>query len=130
MSDDSDESEEDVTMSDNSDESEEDIKEKWENSEAKRILVQDLRDGTIPLTKEEMRPRVVYNLPDRPEFRKWPQRNFTTNLRNLRAAIQRKNETSKFEEEALAKDQKLYPKPANNYQGEPRWEGSDVQHFL
>ena len=106
------------------------VKERWENSEAKRILERDLHNGTIPLTSEEMAPRVVYNLPDRPEFRKWPQDRFQNNLQNLREAIRCKKETTKWEEEALAEDQKLHPKPTHNYQGEPRWVGSDAEHLL
>ena len=56
----------------------------WKDSAAKEQLKQDLLDGTIPLDSSEMGPRAVYELENRPEFRKFVYEKFRTNLNSLR----------------------------------------------
>jgi hypothetical protein len=56
--------------------------EKWGKSEAKKLLKQDIIDGTV---KDQDDPRDVYYT--RPEFQKYEFDNFKTNLKNLKEAI-------------------------------------------
>jgi hypothetical protein len=50
----------------------------WKNSEAKRLLLQDLTSGEIPLDPKEMEPAQVY--PQRPEFTDFGYERFRKNL--------------------------------------------------
>lgn len=102
----------------------------WRYSLAKEQLLRDLTVGTIPLDKDEMGPKDVYNLPDRPEFRKYRYENFRTNLNTLRKAIIQKQASAISDSAALARDLQKYPTRAYNHRGEPRWEGSAAQESL
>lgn len=55
---------------------------KWGRSEAKKLLKQDIIDGTV---KDEHDPSDVYR--SRPEFQQYDFDNFKTNLKNLKALI-------------------------------------------
>jgi hypothetical protein len=103
---------------------------KWGNSEAKEILQQDLLSGRIPFDGKEWTPQVVYDLPDRPQFRLYPYKNFVTNLRNLRILIKGQTEYAASDVLALAHDRRIYPVASVDQQGAPRWEGSSAQTWL
>jgi len=103
---------------------------RWDGSDAKYQLEADLWDGTIPLTKEEMMPRVAYDLEDRPMFRVFPYPKFRTHLCNLRKKTTKAKQLGLDEEAMLAHDRQLYPTAAFNSEGKPRWEGSDAEASL
>lgn len=100
----------------------------WLNSEAKKLLLQDLRDGTIPVDSKSMAPKTVYLL--RPEFAEFDYKNFPGRLRSARQQIISKNNCAASDSTAFAHDRQLYPKAANNHRGEPRWEGSETERLL
>ena len=102
----------------------------WKYSLAKEELEEGLTNGTIPLDDRLMGPQEVYNIPDRPSFRKYPYENFKNNLKNLREAITLKKETAVSDSAALAQDLLRYPRPTHNCRGKPRWEKSPAQKFL
>jgi hypothetical protein len=64
---------------------------KWAESEAKRLLNQDIREGRVPATakdssgKRTMALKDIYALP--PEFQLYKYGNFSSRLSSLRAAI-------------------------------------------
>ena len=102
----------------------------WQNSKAKKLLLQDLCMGTIPLDSKTMPPCEVYR--QRPEFAEFDgnYKNFPGRLRTARQQIIHKNNCSASDSAALAHDRQIYPKTANNHRGEPRWEGSETEQLL
>jgi len=100
----------------------------WSKSEAKQILLGMLRDGSIPLTSEEMGPQVAY-MTDA-EFAKWPYTQFRDRLNDYRKSIRGKKVRASFDEEALLHDRSLFPKQSTTSSGKPRWEGSEAERLL
>lgn len=100
----------------------------WKDSEAKRLLVQDLMSGEIPLDPNEMEPAQVYL--QRPEFANFGYERFRDRLRDLRAQIRASKHHASSDSAALAHDRRIYPKKTNNHRGEPRWEGSEAERLL
>jgi hypothetical protein len=108
--------------------SEQEEKPDWRKSKAKRLLEEDLTKGTIPLESDEMGAREVYG--QRPEFSEFEYAHFTDRLRDLRKQIGQKKDIAFADCAALARDRAIYPKPAHNHRGEPRWEGSEAERLL
>jgi hypothetical protein len=100
----------------------------WKDSDAKRLLVQDLMSGEIPLDPNEMEPATVYL--QRPEFADFRYERFRDRLRFLRAQIHASKHHASSDSAKLAHDRQIYPKKSNNHRGEPRWEGSDAEQLL
>ena len=105
----------------------------WENSEGKKLLLNDLRSGAIPLDPKLMKPAVAFQR--RPEAFSVPnyedgKRLFGGRLRSAREQVRERNERSSVEAAALEQDRKIHPKPAVNHRGEPRWEGSAAEMLL
>jgi hypothetical protein len=100
----------------------------WRNTEAARLLEKDLMEDNIPLDAEDMEPRVVYF--QRPEFSDVDYEKFRRNLNEMRKRHRAMKSRANDDAEALAHDRRIYPKPAFNHRGEPRWEGSDAEKSL
>jgi hypothetical protein len=100
----------------------------WGKSEAKRLLLYDLRHGVIPLDSSSMAPRDAYL--QRPEFCVTGYKNFPSRLRSAREQTKLKNSRCVSDSAAFAHDRRIYPKPATNHRGEPRWEGSETERLL
>lgn len=86
--------------------------------------------GKIPVDGDKMGPSKVYNLPDRPQFRKVEYKKFRDNLNRLRTGLKKKKKQANEDAEYLAQDRKLKPKPTHNHRGEPRYEGSETEYWL
>lgn len=93
----------------------------------KKLLLQDLRSGTIPL---DMPPRDVYV--QRPELAEFDgsYKHFPGCLRLARKQIICKNHSSASDSAALAHDRDFFLQVANITEGGPRWEGSAAQRHL
>ena len=107
--------------------------ESWADSEGKKLLLQDLRSGVIPLDPNAMKPATAFRL--RPDAFSVPNyaegmRLFAGRLRAAREQIKEKRERSSLEAAALEEDRKVHPKPTTNHRGEPRWEGSAAERLL
>jgi len=100
----------------------------WQYSQAKKLLVQDLLNGTIPLDSLVMGPQEVYQ--QHPEFRQYDFNRFRDQLRDLRKKLSEKNDCSASDNMALAHDRRIHPMPTHNHRGEPRWEGSKSERLL
>jgi hypothetical protein len=101
----------------------------WQNSEAKKLLLQDLRSGAIPLDSKSMSPKDAYL--KRPEFAEFGGYvNFPSRLRSARQQIDCMNNRAATDSAGLAHDRRIYPKAAKNHRGEPRWEGSEAERLL
>lgn len=97
---------------------------KWQNSDAKKLLHQDILDGRVVDT---MTPKKVLGM--RPEYVPYAK-NFGTNLRNLQKAIRDNQARADSDSAALAHDRRIFPPSANTFQGYPRWDGSGAQRLL
>ncbi|GKY90939.1 hypothetical protein MPSEU_000066700 [Mayamaea pseudoterrestris] len=101
---------------------------RWECSQAKKLLQEDLESGRVPLESNYMKPKDVYNL--RPEYQATDYSKFAGRLRSLRKILLDRKERAVSDTEAYNHDRLLYPKPTHNERGEPRWEGSAASLFL
>lgn len=101
----------------------------WRKSDAKKLLYQDLVDGTIPLTVLEMDPADVHW--QRPEYVEVPYDQFKDRLKDMRERISTERNQSELDEAGLARDRGIFPKQAyDKDRGYPRWEGSAAQKWL
>jgi hypothetical protein len=99
--------------------------EPWANSEAKKMLIVMINDGTIT---EDSNVEEVYN--SQQEFQKYNIRNFRTNIRNLIAAIRRREECARFDTAALETFRELHPRPPVTHGDYPFWDTSEASRFL
>jgi len=100
----------------------------WQYSQAKKLLEQDLRNGTIPLDSSVMGPKEVFV--QHPEFAEFDYDRFRDRLRDLRRRLTEQNDRSASDMNALAHDRHIHPTPTHNSQGDPRWHGSAAEWLL
>ena len=100
----------------------------WRTSEAKKLLLKDLRHRRVPLDAEKMPPKVVYQ--SREEFQKVDEARFFKNLARYRKEFREKKGFANDDSAALAHDRRIFPKPTVNHRGEPTWEDSPAQQWL
>jgi predicted O-linked N-acetylglucosamine transferase (SPINDLY family) len=100
---------------------------KWETSKAKELLEKDLLSGWISLqTAKAWTAKIVYNLPDRPQFRLYAYNIFRNNLLTLRNRIKAEKKAADTTFLPLTHDRIICPLGAVNDQqgGAPHWAGS------
>jgi len=103
-------------------------KKDWQYSQAKKLLVFDLTNGTIPLYSSVMGPQEVYQLC--PEFKQYEFNCFRDRLWDLCKKLSEKNDHSASDSMALAHHCRIHPTPTHNHRGEPWWEGSKSEQLL
>jgi hypothetical protein len=97
----------------------------------KMELERDLKDGIIPLDKDQMSDLQIYNMVDRPHYRIVSEADFLKKLSKLREEVKTIRATSIKEAAGLSLDLKKFPPALYNAKtGEPRWEGSQAQVSL
>lgn len=100
----------------------------WRNSVAKRLLLQDLEDGTIPLDSAAMSAAEAYLR--RKEYQLHDFGQFRDRLHDLRKQIHGKKTRSMQEMEALEHDMRIVSNRARNEHGTIRWEGTEAERLL
>jgi hypothetical protein len=103
---------------------------KWEHSDAKRLLVEDLicgaitqkRDDSFMTIQEAFDFRVEYQATDRA---KWARR-----LRDARKQLVTSLKRADLDSDAYFHDEFIYPKPTYTLSGGPRWDGSEAGKLL
>ena len=100
-------------------------KEGWKSCQAKRILAQDIIDGTV---KEDTPWTEVFH--SRPEYEATEERLFKGRLDRLRKAVGSAEHRATRDKQALEHDRKIHPIQTHDHRGEPRWEGSAAQSWL
>jgi hypothetical protein len=103
-------------------------KQPWRTSPAKKQLIKDLKDGTIPLDAMEMSPLEVYR--SRELYQEHDCNRFRDRLREYRKQISEKKDHSYQDHEALKQDCRLHPKASHDHRGIPQWEGSEAEKQL
>jgi hypothetical protein len=99
--------------------------EKWKTSEAKKYLEALILDGSVTAESD---PNEVYNSLE--EFQMYNIRNFKSNLRNLIASINLKEELARFDIEAVEHHMGLHPRPQLTQQNYPFWDTSSAKTLL
>ena len=104
-------------------------KDDWLHSRGRTLLMEALRTGEIPLDSTEMSWKEAFQL--HPEFAEHDgARLFQSRLSSARRQIREKKQRGEAEMALLAQDRQVFPIPATNHRGEPRWEGSTAQALL
>jgi hypothetical protein len=96
----------------------------WKDSDAKKLLRQDILDGKVV---DSMMPKEVLVM--RPEYEPY-RKNFGSNLRSLQKMIRENQAKADSDSAALAHDHRIRPPAAYTSKGYPRWDGSDAQRLL
>lgn len=99
----------------------------WITSEGRRLLFEDIGNGVVT---QDMDWEDVFFL--RPEFAvgDTPEdayRLFQSRLESALKIMGKRNNRASIELALLQEDRQVYPVPATNHKGEPRWEGSAAQ---
>jgi hypothetical protein len=99
--------------------------EKWKDSEAKALLRSDIISKRAPAT---MTAKEVYGM--RPEYMKFPYKNFPTNLNNLRKAIADNYERMQVDCEAYGHDLSVLKKSVTVDLTNLPWHKSEAKELL
>lgn len=102
----------------------------WKNSNAQKCLQNLVASGEIDmiLTPKQVWDRVCHPRPEFSEFQY--NRNFATRLRAIQQKHVEQCQRAQVSSAALTRDRLLFPAPARNHRGEPRWQGSEAERFL
>ena len=97
--------------------------EPWQHSLAKKLLEQDILDGTV---SDTMPPRLVYTM--RPEYAEYKKERFSANLRALKQVIKAKLALANEDYSCLRHDLDLNLR--TNSKQYPRWQGGAAAKLL
>lgn len=97
----------------------------WAQSKAKEILTILIMSGEI---NESTYYAEVYD--SDPEYQKYPKENFRTNLKNLIAALRKKEKWAAYDHHALISDQIRFPRPQVTSRGHAFWDTSKAAELL
>jgi hypothetical protein len=97
----------------------------WVSSRAKKLLKKDIVEGRVTI---DMEAQYVYGTRD--EFMEYELKNFTTNLRNLHAAIEKEQDRAVVDSDAYAHDILIHPLILQGPSGYPQWQGSEAARLL
>jgi hypothetical protein len=94
----------------------------WAKSEARGIILDDLLEGTLPLTEAELSTEAAWEI-----YRQYPEfvkagvviEQFKDRLKDHRPQITDKKRQSTFEQTAFEYDMQLHPRKTHNERGEP-----------
>lgn len=100
----------------------------WLTSATRALLENDIKKGTIPMTKAEMSDQQVYNL--RPEYLLLPFDSFPRRLKALRQQHQERIDRGRNDAAAYENDRRFDHRPTLMALGLPRWEGSNAERYL
>jgi hypothetical protein len=104
-------------------------KPKWQGSIGKKQLIDDLRNGVIPITGGDIETiyamRLEFGGDDREQFKRFPYR-----LRSARKQVEEVFQLAASATASLHHDRQLYPKQEFNNQNMPRWQGSLAEALL
>jgi len=102
----------------------------WRNSKALECLQRLVASGEIDviLTPKQVWDRFCILQPEFSGFRY--NKNFPSRLRAIQQRHAEKCRRADASSAALAHDHLIFPSPAHNHRGEPRWQGSEAERFL
>jgi hypothetical protein len=103
----------------------------WANSDAKRIIMEDLKANNISRDYSDKPSKLwAERYQKMKEFEHVPYRQFSTNLRSCRVQFEKYSKRSAFDEAALMHDLKIFKPRSHNDRGEPKFADSKAQKLL
>ena len=104
----------------------------WKKSEAKEIILDDLKRGVLPLEEEECSAEEAWNLMyvHMPEFVTVVFEQFKDRLRDHRAQVKKQQGAANEEYLAFVHDRQLHPRRLHNRHGEPVFDLSAARPLL
>ena len=103
----------------------------WTKTEARKILLNDLRQGHIPLYEEEMSVKEAWEVyKDEEGFEEIQYDQFEARLVDHRVQIAKQLNRAIYEKTALEHDRKLYPHATHNERGQPVFDLSVAKLLL
>jgi len=106
---------------------EKEMQESWRFSRSRKLLVDDIVNGKVPLKPDHDDTEEVFKM--RPEFQTKGFDSFAVNLANTRQQIAERKVRAARDEKALAHDRQINPIRSHK-NGKPRWEGSEGERLL
>lgn len=104
---------------------------KWKDSEARRLLYEDVLDGIIPLTAKDSEGHTTMELEEiyasRPEFAAFDFDKFSSRLENIRKLIIKEDNRAEDDEQAFEKFVRKHPVSFYSHKGYIQWQGSEIQ---
>lgn len=101
----------------------------WKNSIAKALLESEILNGTVT----EQSDATIVQLSNE-EYQKYDKKRFKVNLKNLINALKKKESLALFDDEAVANDRALLPRPeatsSRNGLQYPFWDTSNARELL
>ena len=103
----------------------------WATSEAKMIICDDLREGKLPMTEEEMSTEAAFAFyKQNPAFELVCMKQFKIQLKAHRQQMGKEKVRAALEEIAWKKDRELHPVKHMNPRGEPEFYLSEAHKLL
>ena len=103
----------------------------WKISKAREIIVEDLHKGDLSLDNTEVSAEVAWVKYKQYEaFSNVPFSQFKTNLEGHREQERKARAARTFEEAAMERDRRLYPRKYRNHRGKLEYDLSDAKPFL
>ena len=104
----------------------------WRKSEARNIVLDDLRSGRLPLEESELTADEAWDLQyvHMPEFVTVVFSQFKARLKDHRKQVARQAGASRIQHQAFQHDRQLYPRSTHNRRGEPVFDLSEAKKFL
>jgi hypothetical protein len=103
----------------------------WRGSEAKRIILEDLEEGTLSLDEHEMSTEEAWEVYRKlPEFLGVVFSQFKVRVKDHRKLVKNRSNQSEREMQALLHDRQIYPRMPHNHRGEPVFDLSVAKQLL
>ena len=103
----------------------------WRNSQAKVVIMNDLKSGFLSLDESVVSPMDAWNFyKNMPEFHEVSYEQFAARLKDHRELLKAKNRRLEWEMAALAHDRHLHPRKQVDHKGNPVFDLSVAKGLL
>ncbi len=98
----------------------------WKNSDGKKLLKKELWDASSCYHRMSIKDIHASN----ERFSAYPYKNFSANFKNLKKKIDQLREQVEFDNQAVSKHKKLYPRSPTTKRGYPHWDNHPAKEHL
>ena len=106
----------------------------WINSDAKRLMVQDMMDGIVPVNERIKNYRKLYDelYAHQPEFEDFPfdTERYRSRIIRLQDNVRRMKWASDYDQKCLEEARLVYPKETHGPTGTILWRDSEADNWL
>jgi hypothetical protein len=108
--------------------------EDWVNSDAKKLMVQDMLDGLVPVDKKIKDVKKLYDelYAHQPEFNNFPfdHTRYADQIARLQTNVRCLKWGASYDKELLEEARQKFPKQTLDPTGKILWDGSKADHYL